>query len=258
MVSIYNPVSWLALTTFIGVSYLPLVIFWFYSVYRQAVAGPDSDVEWFHNTARGFWRIPAKVFFGWFLSFAAKGVAQFFAWQFNLDDDGLPTDPPKDNWEYPAAMLLFLISVFIDCLWLGAFFSVHNKFLTSTVFLLIQAAISVFLIVLYFMLSITAGIIFILYSAFVTLPLVIISVFAYRSHERASNDRGQAVPQDPETTHNFVRGNSPSTSTKPREDYEPRPRSAPLPKKRPNAKPPAGAFAARKKQLQSLGMWPQS
>lgn len=255
MASIYNPATWLGLTTFIAVSYLPLVIFWFYTVYRQAASGTDNDIEWFHSTMRGLWRIPAKVFLGWFLTFAAKGVAQFFAWESNLDSDGLPKDPLDDQWEYPAAMMLFLLSIFLDCLWLGAFFSVHNRFLTSTVFLLLQSAVTVFLVVLYFMLSITAGVILVVYSILVTLPLVVISALAYRSHGR---DAAQRPKPKTELDEERLLSQSPKPRRQPAAETEPRPKSAPVPKKRPNAPPGGGAVMSRKKQLESLGLWPKS
>ncbi len=194
MASAYNAYTWLAIAVWLSISYIPLLVFLIYAFHRGTLR--DAAPEWFHSTRRGVWRIPSAVFLGWFMLFGAKGIAQFFAWDSKVDSDGFATE--TSDWKYPTAMILFMVSTIVDCLWLGAFFRVHARFFTATGFLVLQTIISVLLGLVYFGLSITAGAIFIVYVVFVILPMAFISWSGYRAHATPEGESGVAYHAESE------------------------------------------------------------
>lgn len=185
--SLYDPFTWIGIALWMSLSYFPL---FFQFVYVSSKYRDGKEWEWFHGTKRGIWRISGKLLFIWFLLFGLKGIAQFFAWEENLvsvfDSDSEPNVNNKNN--YPIAMIFFLVSIFIDCLWTISFFSVHDEFYTSTILLFVQIAVVSGLVFLYFTLSIIAGALISVYLAAILVPMTCISVTGCRAHTTPDSD----------------------------------------------------------------------
>lgn len=181
MASLNDPITWLGVAMWLGMAYFPIFILFVYVFATQknldGLQKESNGGEWFRGTKRGIWRLSGTFFFFWFLLIGCKGIAQFFAWDVDSET--------RSEWMYPAAMILFIISTFWDCLWVGTFFSMHQRFCTSTVLLAFEFFLLSFMIPLYFSLSIIAGILLVIYFIVIIIPMLLIAGVSCSAHSES-------------------------------------------------------------------------
>jgi hypothetical protein len=175
-----DPTTWGGVTVCVLVALTPLLVF------LPCVLQPDVDIQnttrkqWFYSTEVGAHRILAEWHTFWLgITCVLSGVAQFLAWRENVE-----------SWYYPAAMVLFYVTVAVQWSWVASYFRLVNRFTTGRNCLFLALVVNITLACLYAPLHKLSTALVLIRIIVHDFPMFVIALAAARIH-KLSDDWGR-------------------------------------------------------------------